>query len=120
MEKAKVAGIHNEITAALKAIAAKHNLSFTKNNVIFSDIGFKLNAEFGDKEALGDVPLLLVKNLQKYGWQYDLSEKDLKRKFTLRGNEYEFYGMQGNYCIGKDAKGNWKLPIPEVVAALKK
>jgi hypothetical protein len=123
MEKTRVATIHNEIEAALKIIAEKHNLSIAKTHITYHATGFKFAGEFGDKSAIGEVNVLYFKDLQRYGHYHNLTAADINKKFTKGDREYEFQGMKGrDWAICKWDDKMWKVRPSEVtqLLALKK
>lgn len=118
LDKNRISVIGDDLRAALRAVAEKHNLNLTKSNISFADEFFNLSCTFGDKDELGEENPLYRIGMQRKGHHYGLSVDDIGTKFATRQGEVEVRGMRGSYVIGKQPNGKLYKYDPVTVAGL--
>jgi len=125
-DKTNVGEIHKEITAALEAVAKKHNLTLAPSRISYGDSTFSFKAEFGSNEATGGADPILFNDTKKYGHYFNLDVTDIGKELVLGARTYRIEGMKGRNVIGKlvsaDKKmgGLFKLRGEDVMAVYKK
>jgi hypothetical protein len=119
---AKVKTIHADIDAALAAVAKKHGLNLGRGTHIrYNAETFKLTAEFGDKSSTGEVDPKFLMNLKRYGWEFDLDEKDIGKTFNVDTlGECKFTGMSGRIKAGITQLSTGKGYVMRAEAVAKK
>jgi len=121
LTKESIKQIHADLRAALDAVAKKHNLVIAKTHITYTDSSFKFTSEIGSKDVLGDTNPIFYKDIQRHGWKFGLTVKDIGREFKIGARTYKLEGMKGyNFVIGKlttDGK-LYKLRGEDVAAVL--
>jgi len=115
--KEKLGPIRQDITAALGLVAKKHNLTAGGFNIRFDEKSFRFTIEFSDNSAVGVVAGVdpkYLSNLQRYGWEFHLTEKDIGKKFkTPDLGVCEFLGLAGrSRCVIKQVSTGKKFVTP--------
>ena len=121
LTKETITLIQSDIADALRAVAAKHNLTLAKHHISYGADNFRLTAEFGDKSELGDINPLYKKDLIRNGWIHGLLAEHLSKEFKMGARTYQFYGMRGrvNAIVKNVADGKmYKMDPKDVAAAL--
>ncbi len=108
IDKAKAKTIHADLDATLKAFAAKHGLTFVPSRATYSTKDFKVHVHFGDKAELGDLNPLYVRDLEKYGYRFNLDKTMLNKNFKPfpgKNETFKFVGMKGEKILGLGVSG---------------
>jgi hypothetical protein len=95
--------IRADLEAALATVAKKHKLTVSSFSISYNDASFKIKeVNFGSKDITGDADPLLYKDMERHGFRFGLSVKNIGKDFTLGARTFKIEGMRGNkYVIGK-------------------
>lgn len=104
--KDSIKQIHDELDAALKAIAEKHGLDMSKSKIVYGAEHFRMNLEFHTKAATAKVAADAgldaaaidpadIDKFKRHCWKFGLAAKDLGNTAVIQGKEYRLVGMSG-------------------------
>jgi hypothetical protein len=120
LDKSKIAVIQADLAKAMREVAAKHGLKMGASKALFTDVTFKLTAEFALIEAMGGAQFSpeLVAHLTKWGHNWGLSTEMLGTEFETDRGTMVFHGTRGTstkYLIAavKATGDKFRYPIGE-------
>lgn len=115
MDKSAAKMLHEEIDAALKAIAEKHEMSLSRSRASYGDGLLRVNAELA---ASGKSSL--EKDFAQLAPAYGLRANMLNSTIMVRGQSYRIVGLNTRSSkypvIVEDADGN-QLKVPAATVA---
>lgn len=88
--KPKVKTVHEEVDAALKAIAARHGCRLEKSSCTYSETDMRFTIVV--REAVA--PPKEAEDFRLYARQWGLEPGDLGAKFRMQGQEWELVGIK--------------------------
>ena len=113
--KESITVIQANLKANLLKFAEENNLSLSDLKISYSDDGFKMTSQFGDKASLGDKNFKDVSDLKRHGYKFDLDESFLNKKITIKNETYTIEGMKGSTKVSvKSVKSGKMFLIPAV------
>jgi len=103
LTKSTVQEIQADLSAALKAVAEKHNLSMSGTKISYTSTDFKLTCSFGDKTATGGVEVdpVLFRNLQRNGFMHGLDTTMINREISTPQGVGTMQGLRGAKAVIK-------------------
>lgn len=128
IDAAKAKLIHDEINAAIRAVANKHGLNVMLGGLRYSADSCKFSgATFADKTlAPSDTDPRWLINLKRFGHWFDFSTKDIGTKFQFNNEAVEFVGLKDkNWVVARKVvksgkHGFYKIRIAEAQRLLNK
>jgi len=105
----RISQIHNEMAAALDAIAEKHGLKRAPSRVVYDNSYFKFTCQFGDKEEIGTIDPKFVRTLDRNGFMYGFTREMIDTEIKVKEKTYAFVGMIGTNKVVLRDKANGKL-----------
>jgi hypothetical protein len=92
--KDQVQKFQTELGVVLEELCKKHGMSVGKTRIVYNDVTFKLNVEFGEASSLDGVNPVYYNHYLKNHWRFGIKTPTINLPFNYNGTDFEIRGMK--------------------------